>query len=112
MHSQISQCSAIQCNTCFAQTIDQTAVGQTFNTRLSIDTGDPQSAESTLLYATVTVRILARFCHCLNCYRIEALTSLKCYATTKYLLTTIRFAMQSILQTERCLAWVGAWVGA
>ncbi|MDF2642719.1 MAG: hypothetical protein K0R45_1992 [Pseudomonas sp.] len=57
VHCQISQNLAVDLDRRFFQASDQTAVGQTVDTRTSVDTSDPQSAELTFFLTTVTVGV-------------------------------------------------------
>jgi len=47
VHCQISQNLTVDFDRRFFQASDETAVGQTVDTRTSVDTSDPQSAELT-----------------------------------------------------------------
>src|SRR5690554_4483547 len=58
VHGQISQNLTIDFNIRLLQASDQTAVRQAVCTGASVDTGNPQSAESALTVATVTVCVL------------------------------------------------------
>src|SRR5690606_25281957 len=58
VHSQIGQHTTIERDISLFQAGNQLAVGYTFSTRLSIDPGNPQSAEIALFVATVTIGIL------------------------------------------------------
>jgi hypothetical protein len=59
VHCQISQNLTVDFDRRFFQACDETAVGQTVDTRTSVDTSDPQSAELTFFLTTVTVGVLA-----------------------------------------------------
>ena len=61
VHGQIGQNLTIDFYVSLFQTSDQTAVRQTVGAGTSIDTGNPQSAESALTVTTVTVSVLTGF---------------------------------------------------
>lgn len=61
VHGQIGQNLTIDFDVSLFQTSDQTAVRQTVSAGASVDTGNPQSAESTLTVTTVTICVLTGF---------------------------------------------------
>jgi len=60
VHGNVCQHATVDFDRCLLQTVDETAVGKTVQTRGGVDTGDPESAELTLLLTAVTVGVLTR----------------------------------------------------
>src|SRR3954462_5303484 len=83
IYSQIGQNTTIQYDCSFFQASNQLAVRQAFSTRRSIDTSNPQSAEVTLLNATVAVSVLTSFDNSLfgntECTRTCTVITFSCF---------------------------------